>query len=179
MCFFSINIFKNYRSSYAFEKDVFIFDLSSEGWVSLGDCLPVEKNKLSSMVKDICNDAQVSKKTNHSLRATGATSLFKANVPEKIIQTTTGHRSIDSLRSYERVSDDQQKIASRILTAHDPNVDFNAELSRVQLQETSSKVDSSLSCQLHGCTIGTINVNVLPSNRTSCSTAIYSREVTA
>jgi integrase len=35
--------------------------------------------------------------TNHSLRATGATRLFEANVPEKLIQERTGHRSIDAL----------------------------------------------------------------------------------
>ena len=69
---------------------------------------------------------------NHSLRAT---TLFKAGVPEKIIQSTTGHRSVDALRCYERVSDEQQQATSRVLTARDPNVSFNAEMSRVQVQQ--------------------------------------------
>ena len=34
------------------------------------------------------------KKTNHSLQATGASKLFYANVPEKMIQERTGHRSV-------------------------------------------------------------------------------------
>ena len=59
------------------------------------------------MIQEICSDTGIAKKANHSLRPTGATTLFKANVPEKIIQTTTGHRSIDALRAYERVSDEQ------------------------------------------------------------------------
>ena len=52
---------------------------------------------------------------NHSLRATAATTLFKANVPKKVIQERTGHRSIDALRLYERSNEDQYGAASRIL----------------------------------------------------------------
>ena len=99
------------------------------------DCVPVGKNKLSTMVRDICTAGGITKKTNHSLRATGATTLFKAGVPEKIIQSTTGHRSIDALRCYERVSDEQQQATSRVLTARDPNVSFNAEMSRVKVKQ--------------------------------------------
>ena len=118
------------------------------------------------MVQEICSDARIAKKTNRSLRATEATTPFKANVPEKIIQTTTGHCSIDVLRAYERVSDEQRQAASRILSTRDQNADFNAELSRVQLQNTSSKAESAHSSifgNLHGCSIATVNVNVLPS----------------
>lgn len=76
------------------------------------------------MVKDICNESGTSYKTNHSLRATGATALFKANVPEKIIQNITGHRSVKAARLYETALKNQQKAASMVLTARDPNVDF-------------------------------------------------------
>ena len=37
-------------------------------------------------------------KTNHSLRATAASELFCANVPEKLIQERTGHKSLQALR---------------------------------------------------------------------------------
>ena len=53
--------------------------------------------------------------TNHSLRATGTmsvTCLFNAGVPEKVIQKTTGHRSIKALRGYERVSMDQHQASA-------------------------------------------------------------------
>lgn len=56
-------------------------------------------------------------KTNHSLRATGATTLFNAGLPEKIIQKNTGHRSLEALRKYERVSVEQELEYSRILTS--------------------------------------------------------------
>lgn len=57
----------------------------------------------------------VTGKTNHSLRATGASALFEANVPEKIIQERTGHRSLKALRLYERTTDEQHLGVSSIL----------------------------------------------------------------
>ena len=59
---------------------------------------PVGHNTLASMVKNICSHIGVTGKTNHSLRATGATRLFEANVPEKLIQERTAHKSTDALR---------------------------------------------------------------------------------
>ena len=47
---------------------------------------PVGRNTLASMVKNMCSHICVTGKTNHTLRATGATRLFEANVPEKLIQ---------------------------------------------------------------------------------------------
>lgn len=140
------------------------------------DCVAVGKNKLSTMVKDICNEAGISDKTNHSLRPTGATTLFKANVPEKIIQNTTGHRSVEALHSYERALEDQQKASSMVLTTRDPNVDFTQLSTNKVLQQTSTKTESSFSTlfgQMHGCTIGTINVNFMPvtTSATTCSSA--------
>ena len=43
----------------------------------------------------------VGKFSNHSLHATGATTLFDANVPEAIIQKRSGHSSTKALRMYE------------------------------------------------------------------------------
>lgn len=45
------------------------------------------------MVKKMFEQIGVEGKTNHSLRATGATRLFEVNVPEKLIKERTGHRS--------------------------------------------------------------------------------------
>ena len=60
--------------------------------------VPVGRNELNKMVQKMCADAGISgKKTNHSLRATGASQLFQANVPEKVIQERTGHRSLEAL----------------------------------------------------------------------------------
>ena len=56
-------------------------------------------------------------KTNHSLRATGATNLIKAGVPEKVISEITGHLTVESLRMYERTSVEQTQAVSNILTS--------------------------------------------------------------
>ena len=58
-----------------------------------GSSVPVGKNHLSKMVKDMCSQAKIEgKKTNHSLRASGITTLFQAGVSEKVIQDWSGHR---------------------------------------------------------------------------------------
>ena len=75
------------------------------------------RNTLASMVKNVCSEIGVTGKTNHSLRATGATRLFEANVPEKLIQERTGYKSTDALRRYERTSVVQQKAVSSVICA--------------------------------------------------------------
>ena len=58
------------------------------------------------MVSSVCEEAGVTgKKNNHSLRVAGTCALFDAGVPERIIQGRTGHRSLEALRMYERVTD--------------------------------------------------------------------------
>ncbi len=46
--------------------------------------VPMGKNMLATMLKNMCSEAQIDgRKTNHSLRATGASELFQAGVTEK------------------------------------------------------------------------------------------------
>ena len=125
----------------------FIFDLNVKLQVLpniRGMTVPMGKNRLSTMVRDTCAESGISKKTNHSLRATWATTLFTDGVPEKIIQNTTGHRSLDSLHCYERVSNEQQQASSRVLTARDPNVTYDMELSSVKSKSQNTHFAQSL-----------------------------------
>ena len=64
----------------------------------------------------LCVRRLVSKGKQTSLRAAGATKMFKAGVPEKMIQVCTGHRSLHALRLYERSSTEQQGAVSDILS---------------------------------------------------------------
>jgi site-specific recombinase XerD len=73
------------------------------------------------MVKDMCSEANIEGKTNHSLRATGATTLFQKNVPERVIQKVTGHRSLHTLRSYEKISTAQREDVSKIIMTNKHN----------------------------------------------------------
>ena len=77
---------------------------------------PLGKNKLQHMVKEMFRQANIEGNfTNHSLRATCATQLFNAGVPEVLVQKQTGHKSLDSLRLYERVTTSQKKVVSGII----------------------------------------------------------------
>ena len=69
------------------------------------------------MVATMCADANIKgSKSNHSLRVAGTSALFDAEVPEKIIQSRTGHKSTDGLIAYERVTDIQHEKLSKILS---------------------------------------------------------------
>ena len=55
--------------------------------------------------------------TNHSLRATGATVLYDARIPEGVLQKWTGYKSLDMLRCYERTTLTLTHIRSVLFTA--------------------------------------------------------------
>lgn len=57
--------------------------------------------------------------TNHSLRATSTSRLFEKHVPEKVIQSKSGHRSLSGLRAYENVSVQQERNVTKILQLED------------------------------------------------------------
>ena len=79
---------------------------------------PVGKHTLNSMVKVCCEEAGIKGMTNHSLRATGATKMFTAGVPEKVIQERTGHRSLEGLRQYEKTSIKQHIAATHVVASN-------------------------------------------------------------
>ena len=65
----------------------------------------------------MCEEAGATgEKSNHSLRVAGTCALLDAGVPERIIQGRTGHRSLEALRMYERVTDKQEEKVSKILS---------------------------------------------------------------
>ena len=97
------------------------------------------------MVKDMFSEAGLDgNKTNHSLRVAGTSSLYEAGVPEKVIQSRTGHRCLESLRLYERVNTTQEMAVSRILTGETEKCDESIPLKSddsaiVEAQEEASK----------------------------------------
>lgn len=108
------------------------------------------------MVKKICKEAGIDcDKTNHSLRVTGATAMFQANVPERVIQKTTGHKSLQSLRCYERISTEQHEEVSRVLMPQQEDVVPRFDYCTNPKQGTGSSTvfDSFVDCNV------TINVN--------------------
>ena len=109
---------------------------------------PVGKNTLGTMIKRMCNNAGISDGfTNHSLRAYGATTLFHAEVPEKLIQQRTGHRSVEALRHYERTSQSQLLDVSNIMS-YGSKLPSNSALSTTKKQN-SKATSKSYECQPH------------------------------
>lgn len=75
----------------------------------------VGRVKLSNTVRELAQEAGISGKvTNHSLRATCASRLYRNAVDEQLICEKTGHRS-NAVRTYKRTSEDQMRDMSDIL----------------------------------------------------------------
>ena len=121
--------------------------------------VPVGKNVLGTMVKDMCAEAGLEgKKSNHSLCVAGATSLYEAGVPKKLIQQRTGHQCLQSLRQYERISTNQEAAVSRILSGevatYAPNkVEDNLPLACKQEPEATPAAGPGASVQYNNCTL--------------------------
>ena len=107
-------------SQEAFKKDNFYLQALSPSnpekpWFS---CTPVGRNTLGKIVQTVCLEGNIpGRKTNHSLRATGASTMFESGVPEKIIQQRTGHRSLEGLRHYEQTTMQQQQAVCNVLAS--------------------------------------------------------------
>ena len=132
--------------------------------------VPVGKNHLGKMVKDMCSQAKIEgKKTNHSLRASGITTLFQAGVSEKVIQDRSGHRSLDGLRKYERVSEEQQASACSALV---PASSMTQSASQMSVRNTFSPVYQNLQqqqpcCSFSGAHLQNCNINIYQTPPTS------------
>ena len=78
--------------------------------------MPVGHNTLGKTASRLCSMAGIQgHKLNHSLRVTTATRLFHAGVDEQLIMKDTGHRSLDVVHLYKRVSNEQHREISEIL----------------------------------------------------------------
>ena len=90
----------------AFEQDIFYLrplkNIPSDPAKPLYSSVPVGKNTLERKLAIICDrDGIQGTITNHSLRATSATHMYRSGVTEKVIQERTGHRSLEALWTYE------------------------------------------------------------------------------
>lgn len=133
---------------FASEKDIFYCKpksaVPSDPSAAWYDSVAVGKHKLSGYVSSMCEDAGVSRKTNHALRATGTTDMYIAKVPERTIQEPTGHRSLEALRKYERPTSNEIQAVSNLLTTDQPRTSYDAELEKTYVQESTSVTRSSI-----------------------------------
>ena len=114
-CF--VRLFKRYRQLCPNDAEAFYLQplrkASPHCWYSN---IPLGHANLGSTVSRLCKTAGISGfYTNHSLRATATTRLYQSGVDEQLVMERTGHRSLDSVRSYKRTSDCQREAMSNIL----------------------------------------------------------------
>ena len=131
--------------------------------------VPVEKNTLQSKLKTMCAHASIEgNKTNHSIRATGASELFHANVPEKMIQERTGHRSVVALHTYERTAHSQHQAISYILLSAAPGCSYQSSTVGVSQQ---SNVDINCHSSIPTGAGNGVQLNFL--SLTGCTINVY------
>ena len=75
----------------------------------------IGKNTISKVVKELVRKAKIEGFfTNHSLRRSGGTRLFRAGVDRKLVKEFTGHRS-DAVDSYQVTSFEQRQMLSKVV----------------------------------------------------------------
>ena len=129
---------------------------------------PVGHNTLAKTVARICRVGGVEGyKTNHSLRVTTATRLFQSGIDEQLIMDRTGHRSVDGVRTYKRISEDKKKHTSKILNAatnceteltHDEN-SASTQICATQASTHPGQTSHSLPLSLHLTGCSSVNIN--------------------
>ena len=129
--------------------------------------IPIGRNELSEMNPEICRLGNLQgHKTNHSLWATGTSELYKAEVPEKIIQEWTGHRSLKYLRIYEKTSK-KQAVSNMLSSSSEPTYQtqpakLNSYSQNITLNSSTITSDTLPKMDFSNCQVN-ININQGPS----------------
>ena len=94
-----VESFKNYIARLNHECDAFFQYYSND--LTQYDNKPIGKNSLATMMKEISEDANLSRKyTNHCIRKTMVTALHRQGFELSEIQNVTKHKNLDSLKHY-------------------------------------------------------------------------------
>ena len=126
--------------------------------------VPIGRNRLDCMMKTMCQEAGTSVTyTNHSLRAYGTTTMFRAGVPQKLVQQCTGHKSLEALHQYERPSERQLLDVPNIMSNGGKAASSTAVASisiKVVKNDTFSSIGTVPNIMFTGCTFSGCSVIV-------------------
>ena len=129
---------------------------------------PVGHNTLASTYKRICDLAGLEGQySNHSGRATAATTLLKAGIPDKMALQRTGHRTLESLREYQSLDTNDTKRVSDALSSTRAD---NAEICEKQqiCVANSNNIEGISSDMLDECDVSDVElIQALESYETS------------
>ena len=97
--------------------------------------------------------------TNHSLRRPCASRRFQEGTEEQVIMSVTGHRSVDGVRSYKKISDKQLQATSDILQLKKGNIKLNEECDKEneKPQERDLEVTKGAMYSFTSCTVNIYN----------------------
>jgi hypothetical protein len=73
------------------------------------NAVPMGKNAVAKFVPAMCEAAGITRRTNHSLRASATTDLKNSDVPDSVGMQVTRHKSVAAYNRYDRPSDKQQQ----------------------------------------------------------------------
>ena len=132
----------------------------------LAGTTPIGHNTLSKTVYVMQQELVVLKQTMHSLRVTSATRLFQSGMDEQLIMGRTGHRSIDGIRTYKRVSNEQKEDISNVLNSA-TNGDIQPQPKKLKVHDPQS--DPQNPRHSHSVTIPSQSGPPVIINLTSCS----------
>ena len=109
-------------------------------------------NTLCKVVKKMSEDANIPGFfTNHSLRCTSTTRLFRSGVDRKLIKEFTGH-ILDAVDAYQITSDHQREQLSKIIAGSDQNKhDENGPKCETEVKVAVNQHvnDSVIGCQMN------------------------------
>lgn len=61
---------------------------------------PMGQHKISELMPDLCQDANIERRTNHGMRRSSITNMYRQRLPEHEIQRRSRHKSLETLRKY-------------------------------------------------------------------------------
>ena len=137
-------------------------------WFSV---VPIGHNTLDRKLKDIFILANLENDgiSNHSLRATSISRMYRAKVPEKLIMERSGHLSKEGVRSYERTTTQQiQSICKTLSTPAGttyegdakPTDDSNQQIKVEDTKPVKEESDPLRQMNFQGLTGCTFNINM-------------------
>lgn len=124
-------------------------------------------NSIKQFLPSICDACGFGRKyTNHSLRATAITRMFEGKIPEKVIADKSGHKSIQGLRCYERISVEQDQAAGKLINGINKSVvdkEFKSDSDTVahSSKENSCKSSTDPAAQTFTGTLNNCTINIV------------------
>ena len=106
----------------------------------------IGSNPLAAFMSRISHDTDLSRVyTNHSIRVTGTTLLGRCNFSAKQIMSVTGHRSVNSLSVYQKVSENEKLMMGMSMTCYlqsemNPAIQMPNQVQQRQIPEIPLKI---------------------------------------